>query len=148
MSIQIRPARASERLQIVDLGRSFHESTDLDLPFCPSHAALTVAAYTAAPDKLALVAVNEDARVVGALLAAVGPSPISPVLISQELAWWVAPDFRGRSPLRMLDAYEEWADSLGCAALGLAALGDPRLARLYRARGFLPVENHFLKVLK
>lgn len=143
----IRAASELERFAIVGLGPRFLAEADLPLPFDAAHVSLTVADYIAAPDKLALVAVGPRG-VSGALLASCSVSPLAPVRLAQELAWWVDPQARGRAAFRMLDAYEQWAREQGCALIGMAGRGDARLSRLYRARGFASTnEDHFLKVL-
>ena len=48
----------------------------------------------------------------------------------------------------MLDAYEAWAGSQGCAFAGMAGMGaDPDVAKLYLRRGYRVAETHFLKAL-
>jgi GNAT superfamily N-acetyltransferase len=142
----VRLAVHSDRAAIVDLGRRFHIESAMPLPFCADHAAQVAAQCIAGADRLALLA-ELDGVPSGLLLAGLTCAPFSPLPISQELAWWLAPSVRGRAGLRMLAAYEAWARSKDCAAIGLAGLSDPRVERFYRARGFVPFERHFLKVL-
>lgn len=147
MSYRLREARTGERFQILGLARNYWSVAGLPFEFDPAHVSMTVADYIDDPEKLALVLVGR-AGVVGALLASVMVSPIAPVRIATELAWWVDPEARGRASLKMLPAYEAWAAEKGCQMIGIAGRGDPRLARVYKGRGFASHEDHYLKVLR
>lgn len=71
----------------------------------------------------------------GLLLASAAPSPFAPVLVAQEMAWWIDPPQRGRWAVAMLDAYEDWASGIGAGIAGLSCF-DERTARLYDRRGY------------
>ncbi|UFZ05450.1 GNAT family N-acetyltransferase [Bradyrhizobium ontarionense] len=84
----------------------------------------------------------------GLLLAAAFEHGFAPIWMAKETAWWIEPDHRGRSALAMLDAYEAWARGRGCIFAGMAGMGDdPDVAALYRRRGYLGAETHYLKAL-
>lgn len=143
---EVRAARPEDRFAVLRMCRDFHAASRIPFAFDPAHASMTAADYIADPRKLCLVL--ECAGRLGGVLAAVkSTSPLAPVLISQELVFWIDPPFRGRSAFAMIAAYEDWARSEGCAAAGLAGLDDPRIARLFGAAGFAPMENQFLKLL-
>lgn len=144
--LEIRPAREIERFEILAMCRDFHTASGIPLAFDPAYASLSVADFIADPAKLALVLVS-DGMLGGILAASVTPSPLSPVLLAQEVIWWIAPALRGRAALPMLRAYDDWARGMGCAAVGVSALNDPRVARLFGRAGFDLIENKFLKVL-
>jgi RimJ/RimL family protein N-acetyltransferase len=142
----VRQARAAERFAVLALARDFHAASGIPLAFDPAHAARTVADHIEDPRKLALVLVV-DGVLRGVLAASVALSPLSPVLVAQEVIWWIAPAHRGCSAVRMLRAYETWAGAQGCAGLGVSGLNDPRVARLYGRAGFDLIENKFLKMV-
>jgi GNAT superfamily N-acetyltransferase len=146
VNVLVRPALAGERFAILGLARAFHEASGVDLPFSAAQASVSVAQCIDEKNRLCLVAVS-GSSVVGFLLAGVSQGMFSDLLISQELAFFVSPCARGWAAFRLLDAYEAWAVSQGCGAIGLACLGDARVAKLYARRGFRPVENHFIKVV-
>jgi GNAT superfamily N-acetyltransferase len=69
-----------------------------------------------------------------------------------ELFWWLDPEHRrGSLALRLMRAFEEWAEAEGCEAVSFAFIhGTGReevLDRWYRRRGYRPLETHYVKVL-
>ena len=95
--------------------------------------------------KRGLVVISEvEGEPVGVLLAVATISAFAPIIATEELMWWVDPTARGRDTLRMLDAYEEWADSLGAKIVGLSHFGD-RAPKSYARRGFISAESKHVK---
>jgi GNAT superfamily N-acetyltransferase len=85
----------------------------------------------------------------GILLASWFEHPFGPVNFAKETLWWIDPAHRGRGAIRMLDAYEAWADDKGCHFVSMAGMGaDPDVSRLYERRGYRVAETHYLKPLK
>lgn len=144
--LEVRAAREIERFPILSLCRDFHAASGISLPFCAAHASLTVADYIGDPAKLALVMVS-DGVVNGILAASAATSPLSPVLVAQEVVWFITPALRGRAWRSMLRAYCAWAKSMGCAGAGASGLNDPRVAGLFGRAGFDLVENKFLRMI-
>lgn len=69
-------------------------------------------------------------------------------MLARETVWFIDPEYRGTAAVRMLDAYERWAKSLGCVFTGMAGMGaDPKVAKLYLRRGYRVAETHYLKAL-
>lgn len=85
----------------------------------------------------------------GALGAAVYPDPNDGELVATEFFWFVMPDRRGGpAALRLLRAYETWAQSVGARRLimvHLAALRADDLKRVYERMGYREVETHYIK---
>lgn len=142
----IRPARPDERFEVLALARDFHAASGIPFEFHPAHASRAAQDHIEDPRKLCLV-LEAYGALRGVLAASVAISPLAPVRIAQELAFWVDPAHRGSAPRRMIRAYEEWARAEGCAAAGLSSLNDPRVARFFGAAGFALSENKFLKML-
>ena len=67
--------------------------------------------------------------------------------IAKETVWYVAREARGRGAIKMLDAYEGWARSVGCVSVGMASLATNDVSSLYERRGYSAVETHFMKPL-
>ena len=102
---------------------------------------------TSNPHRMAIV-LEADGAAQGVLMAAATDHPFGPVRLARETVWWIEPDYRGLSAMRMLDAYERWAQSELCRFSGMAGMGEfPDVAALYRRRGYLVAETHFLKAL-
>ena len=72
--------------------------------------------------------------------------------IAMELAWWVQPDARTlHVGKELLDAYEYWAKNVAnCTHSRLCTLvngAEKVLDRVYKKRGYSPLENNYLKEL-
>lgn len=140
----VRSARADERFAITALARRFHLASGVPFDFDAAHASMSVAAYISTPRHLCLV--NEvDGALRGVLAAQASISPLAPILIAQELVFWIDPEWRGDAARKMIAAYEKWAVSEGCVFAGLSGLNDPLVARFFRGAGFDQAENKFLK---
>lgn len=83
----------------------------------------------------------------GILMAHAFDHPFGAGMCSFETVWFIADNARGRGSLRMLDAYEDWARSLGCVYACMASLAINDVSRIYTRRGYAPVETHFMKAL-
>lgn len=142
----VRPARADERFAVLGLCARFHAASGIPFAFNPAHASRSAQAFIEGIDRLCLV-LEVGGALRGVLAASTSISPLAPVRIAQEVVFWVDPDHRGRSPLRMIAAYEDWARAQGCVAVGLACLDDLRVSRLFEISGFARAENSFLKML-
>lgn len=142
--VEIARAGPLDAFDLIGLLRDFHASRPMPVDFDPVCVSRTVSQSIADPRRLALV-LRVDGRARGLLLAAAFVSPFAPVLLAQELAWWIAPDHRGRAARQMLQAYEDWARETGCAAIAVASLGGQALARFYQIAGFEPAETYYTK---
>lgn len=143
----IRAAKPGDRFAVVSMCREFHKVSGIPFEFNAAHASRTAQEYIEGPDRLCLV-LEVDGALVGVLAASITISPLAPVRLAQELVFWVHPHHRGRSPMRMLQAYEAWARSEGCVAAGLSGLNDVRVSRFFECAGFGLSEHKFLKLLR
>lgn len=69
---------------------------------------------------------------------------------SQELFWWIEPEFRG-SGLWLYRQFEAWARDRGCAEIRMINLADSmseQLDTVYRRLGFELIEKHWGKPLR
>lgn len=85
------------------------------------------------PDKLALVAVEGEARIaVGTLLAIAAPIWWHPSReIAQEMLFWVDPTYRKRGVgARLIVEFEQWATLKGFRIVGLSRSGTYDVERL------------------
>ncbi len=141
--LMIRPAELSDRFAMVRMTRDFFEASGLVLPFDAAWVEASIKAWISDEEKLALVLDLEGVR--GMLCAAHVMSPLAPVRVSTEQAFWIDPCARGRWALAMLRTYEEWAKAQGCAVAGLASMGGRGADVIYRRRGFVPSETYYMK---
>lgn len=150
----VRPARPADLQRVVRLLRNSHTAAGfsdgtnpMQYPFVASYAVATFVSHLHDPDSLAVV-LDVDGIAQGMLLARVFDYELGPVRLTKETVWWVEPAHRGRAASAMLDAYEAWAAERGAVVAGMAALAaSPRAEVIYRRRGYLPTETHFLKAL-
>lgn len=94
-----------------------------------------------------LFGIEKDRQIVGALGAVIFPDPNDGKLVATEMFWFVDKGHRGCG-LGLLDAFESWAKTAGVDRTILVHLENltPRaLERVYRSRGYRPIEVHYLK---
>ncbi|WP_316191315.1 MULTISPECIES: GCN5 family acetyltransferase [unclassified Bradyrhizobium] len=158
----VRPATVTDTARCVELLRSFHGAwrdevggslvdagADPErLDFSADHAERVVRAHLRGGFACAFV-FAVDGLAEGLLLAAAFEHSFAPLWIAKETAWWIEPQHRGsRAAGQMLDAYQGWARERGCVFGGMAGMGDdPDVGVLYRRRGYIVAETHFLKAL-
>lgn len=153
----IRPAVPDDRAGVVALLEAMHReagshrpdggATGFSFGFRTPYADRLFALHLDQADACCLV-LDLGAGPAGMLLARAGQHLFGPVKVACETCWYIAPDHRGRWALRMIDAYEAWAQARGCQLVDLAGMGaDPAVAVLYRRRGFRVAETHFVKAL-
>jgi len=96
------------------------------------------------------VTVQED-KVTGALGGLLFPDINDGELVAQEMFWYVSDKARkGTDGVRLMLNFEAWAKVMGAKRIIMAALtnSDFRIGPLYEARGYKPVETHYLKVIE
>lgn len=140
--MEVRKASDADRFAVIGLLRESHAAAGFPFRFEAARADALFRSHMAAGLVLVL---GSPAQ--GVLMASAGEHPFGAGLIAKETVWFVRPCVRGRGTLRMLDAYEAWARSKGCALVGMATLASNDVGALYRRRGYTPVETHFLKPL-
>lgn len=142
----IRTADFSDIDQILRLSRDFVACSETGLPFDPVYLSQSITGHLSDPSCLSLV-LDLDGVLRGMFFAVAVRSPLSPVLLATELAFWIDPSARGRWAFRFLRQYEGWARGLGCQRVAVAGLQNNNVSRLYRRAGYVPAEQHFMKVL-
>jgi GNAT superfamily N-acetyltransferase len=129
------------------MARNFHAAAGVGFPFSAPAASLLFEASLTDPDRLCLVYESGGAAV-GVLAAYAAPHPFAVAKTAQELMWWIEPDYRGAVGLKMLQRYELWARSRGCAFIHMVGLGsEPATSKLYERQGYAATELHFMKPL-
>ena len=151
----IRTAELADKAAVITLLKHSRQAAGFDradgltrftFPFDPAWAERLFLAHFA-PQRLAIV-LEADGAAQGILMAAAADHPFGPVRLARETVWWIEPDYRGASAMRMLNVYEQWAAKEGCRFSGMAGMGEfPDVAAMYLRRGYLVAETHFLKAL-
>ena len=94
-----------------------------------------------------IMAAFDGEEFTGALGAVKCPNPFNGKLMAVEMFWFVLPGKRGHG-LRLLDAFENWAEQIGVqmvAMIHLEALSPATLEKLYVRRGYKLVERNYIK---
>lgn len=139
----IRPAGAGEVEALAGLVCEFAAEVLPDRrPHVPT-IARTLAALIDNPR--GYVAILDDGAASGLLAGIAAPSIWAPVLVAEELIWWIAPRRRGRFAGVMLDHFEAWAAAIGAGATGLSHTGKSAAA-LYERRGYERAETKYLRL--
>ena len=149
----IRFAVPSDKVPVIRLLQHSRAAAGFDqadgmfsFPFDPAYAERLFVLHLH-PHALCLV-LDVGGTAQGVLMAVAGEHPFGPVRMARETAWWIEPDHRGMSALRMLDIYERWARDEGCQFTGMAGMGaEPGVGVLYERRGYRAAEMHYIKAL-
>lgn len=142
--MDVRFATADDRDRVVALLRESHEAAGFTFLFHAAYADQLFQQHLASTMACVLVA-GKPAQ--GVLMAAAYEHPFGAGRIAKETVWYVTTTARGRGAIKMLDAYEAWARSVGCVSVGMASLITNDVSSLYERRGYSAVETHFMKPL-
>jgi hypothetical protein len=136
--VTIRHATERDTEALVALGATFLATSPyrVHLPPNPDQWRRTVAWLIAHG---AVFVAERNGGIDGMLGAALAPHPMSGELFGSELFWWVRPEARGTTGLKLLRAAEAWTRAQGGAFLQLAA-PDARAERLYERLGYARIE--------
>jgi GNAT superfamily N-acetyltransferase len=138
-----RHARTDERLRVIALLRDFHAAGNFGFPYDAARAD-RLARLAIADDNMACIVVGAPAN--GVLIGRAALSEMGPFRFAEELLIWIDPSARGTAWRDLLDAFEAWAREKGCQSIKVSVQQHWRgeaLGRLWRRRGYLPVETVF-----
>ncbi len=96
--------------------------------------------------------IDLEGEIVGALLGGLGPAwGDEQRMIATEMAWWVAPQFRGSvAAVRLLHQFRDWAQAQGAVGVSLSELvldGVGSLGALPERLGYrLAERSYFLEI--
>lgn len=143
--MRVYEAEVGEVRKVAEFMKQFERATQ----FVKVNVPHTIDRYTKmVTDGYATIFKLEEAgELIGGLGALVFPDLHSGAMTGVETFWFVTPEKRGKG-LILLDAFEEWGWSQGCEQLALIHLLDssPKaLERVYRSRGYIPAETHYIK---
>lgn len=147
----IRPAETRDVQEIARLGEEFHAAAGWSDVFGYSveDCALSLTEYLAHPGFICLVA--DTGGITGMAAGFVAPVYFNRSHVSgEELFWWVSPDAPQMAGIRLLEALEGAARSLGAQSWQMKAidrLDGARMAKLYERRGYRASEYSYIKRL-
>lgn len=68
--------------------------------------------------------------------------------IAQEMMWWVDKEHRNRHSLKLVEAFEVWAEKIGCKHIHMSSVQGPymsRLSRIFLRKGYDLHEQAYVK---
>lgn len=146
----VRLAEPADVARVIAMGTRFADESSYAAIFGPADAD-KVAALTArlALSASACVFVAEQAGVViGVIAGHLYDHPMfTDVRMASEVIWWVEPEHRtGRTAVRLLAAFEQWADDHGATHVQMIAWTD-RVGEFYGRRHYARGESAFVRRL-
>jgi len=105
-----------------------------------------------APNSMVML-LYEDTKMIGCMGLEIFRSPLSGELMANERFWYVLPDHRGISSLRLVTEAEKLAKTLGCKhfilnASKMASGMHDKMVKLYEKLKFRHWESVFIKSLE
>jgi GNAT superfamily N-acetyltransferase len=144
----VRLAEPADVDRVVAMGLRFANESSYAALYGPADAE-KVATLTAtlAQSAAACVFVAEvDGAVVGLMAGHLYEHPMfADVRMASEVIWWVEPEHRaGRTAVRLLAAFEQWAADHGATHVHMIAWTD-RVGAFYQKRHYVPSESAFVR---
>jgi predicted N-acetyltransferase YhbS len=144
----IRPATDRDVEVLVEMSELF--ASDLTvfgefLTFNAERVEALVERLIASPQAEVLVA-DADGVLVGMVAAHLFPHPMASTPVAQEVVWWVAPEQRGTTGLKLLTALSAWAKAQGAEVLMMVS-PSPTIDTLYDKLGFSRGETSYMRRL-
>lgn len=93
--------------------------------------------------------VYENEAMVGAIGGIIAPDLNDGEICATEAFWFVTPENRG-SGIKLLLHFIKYAEEIGCVRLNMVHLFNEhadKLSKLYKKKGFSPVEVHYVLTL-
>lgn len=145
--VSVRQATAGEVPALVALVDAYgREVLPGDMPPDPRTVTRTLTRLIAAPSGAVFVLGGAQGPR-GILAATLSPSPCWSVVVAEMLILFLLPAARGgRNALRLIEAFEGWAQDQGARVLGVADTGGD-LGRLLKNRGYRHAETKFLRAV-
>lgn len=144
----VRPATAADLDQLVEMGERF--ATWAQQPFDADKVRDVLLGAITKPEQVVLVA-ERSGTIDGGIMGIVYPPWTSnAVLWAVEIAWWVDPARRGSAGIRLLQAFEAWAQSKGAVSVSMSAFAslNSTAGPLLTRSGYRPTEHTYMKELR
>ena len=152
--VSIRFGKFNDLEDILRIAEDFHTYAELDkwgLGFDRDLLANVIAHYLINTDSCCLLIAENDGQVVGTIAGTLVPWFMDLKQLNASESWWfVKPGHRGSAGTELLAKFEDWARMKGAKVLNVAGFYEKRIAaltRLYKRKGFNPLEMHFCKEL-
>lgn len=142
----IRHATPADIPELAAMGKAFHEKSGLtEFEYVEADCASSLANLMQLPGFVCLV--NEGERIDAAIGGIICPVYFNLSHVSgEELFWWS----EGLAGVRLLDALEKEVAQRGCHSWQMKSidrLNGAAMAQLYHRRGYIALENSYIKRL-
>lgn len=141
----IREATINDTTAIVDKGLTMIASTPYAAMIKGDRDTMSATVTSLISNGVVLIATIDDA-IVGMLGLATYTHPVSGERMTAEIFWWVDPEYRGWTGIRLLKRAEEWAREAETACLQMVA-PTADIERLYERLGYARTEVSYHKSL-
>lgn len=148
MGLTIRPGGGEDLYSLMRLGKMFCEASPF-AKYCDERQMRTSIYRMLSMETTCCFVAETTDEVVGLIMGIVVPLWFNQdALCASELAWFVDPAHRGTAGIRLLEAFEEWADEQGAVIVSLSQLHSvtPALHKLLGRRGYELTESTYAKV--
>lgn len=150
--VEIRLGKKEDFEEIYRMGKAFMETSDLikSIGWERQSVKKLVDLFVENQSALGLVA-EEDGKLVGMLGLLIAPHLFNNnVLVAEEIAWWVEPEYRKKIGFQMLDLVEKILEKRGIKHFGMKFLSNENLSpeimeRMYARRGYKKTETIMTK---
>lgn len=145
----IRPAKPEDLATMEPCAQAFYQTSRFLDGFTIGHFCETWGPLLAGGRAVIFLLEGPAGEILGALGGVAYPDLYSDREIATEMFWFVREGARGKG-MDLYRAFERWARERGCGQIRMVHLMDSmpeRLAKVYRHRGFTPVEIHYVKEL-
>jgi hypothetical protein len=95
-----------------------------------------------------IIGAYRGSKLIGIMGFVIANDPNDGELTSQEMFWFVDPEYRKGEGLKLLSAYEAIAAKIGVKRMSIAHLlsdNNQTLNKLYVKKGYRPMETHYVK---
>lgn len=152
-SVQIRTATATDAPELVEMGRDFFDESPLAklTEFDEATFQLTIINLLTQSTGGVVLVIDTGESLVGMAACVFYPLYFNmSAICSQEIFWFVKPEWRNGLGTALLDELERESARNGANIFMTASLSgnkDRALDRVYRRRGYTPSENSYIRKL-
>ena len=141
----IREATREDIPALLECAKNFHAECP-DMYSCDwSRVAEMLSACICSDDRCVFV-IDVDGKAVGGIVGMLSLLWTSGELVASELAWFTNKEYRGLGGMKLLRAFEDWAESKDADLILVADIdGVTDLSALYARRGYTRTETTYSK---
>lgn len=147
----VRDAEVKDIERLVELGELFFNQTILsnfNIEYDPESIRTLVETFIK-NDNTAVIVLEADDKVVGAMMGMIVPLYFNnDVLAAQQFSWFVIPEYRSISSLKLLYAFESWAVGKGVKIIFSGAKRNNEfegMDKMMKRKGYFELESVYIK---